>query len=239
MTIEAPVLDSKLWHITQCPLFSALSEKEREAVRSASEMIELPKNQVVPAPPPDEPSLYVVKRGHVQLTYTDIEGEEAVVMLLAPGDVFGSLVSDESAYGEHCRTVTEACLCRVGRERFDGLVRRFPDLATRLTKLSFLRIQRLQVRLAQMMMLPAEARLARALLDLDDQVGRDAGTTGRKLTLPLTHANLAKLIGTSREMVTHLVGRFRKAGLIRTEKGWIYLLDPAGLRAMAQLPQAA
>jgi len=223
----------KLWHIKQCPLFSALSPDEMHAIESAAQMYEMPKNKLVPQPPGDEPSLYVVKKGHVQLTYVDEEGHEAVVILLGPGDVFGSLDPDDVTFGELCRTVSEACLCRISRTKFESMLKKYPDLAFRLTKLSFLRIKRLQVRLAEMMMRQADARLALALLDLDTQVGRQEPDGRRKLNLALTHADLSKLIGTSREMVTMLFGKFRKAGLIDTDKGWIYLRDAEGLKKVA------
>ena len=224
----------KLWHIKNCPLFTAMSPEEQHAIESASQMVELGRNKLVPSSPDDEPSLFVVKKGHVHLTYTDDSGAEAVVILLGPGDIFGTLDPDERSFGEHCRTVSEACICRISRSRFEAMMRKYPDLAFRLTKFSLLRINRLQVRLAEMMMRPAPQRLALALLDLDSQIGRDDPTGGRKLTLALTHADLAKLIGTSREMVTILFSRLRKAGIIESRKGWIHLLDLEGLRSVAE-----
>jgi len=187
----------KLWHIKQCPLFSAMSPEEMRAIGSAAQMYELGKNKVIPPPPEGKPSLFVVKKGHVQLTYTDESGNEAVVILLGPGDVFGSLDPSDITFGEHCRTVSAACICRSSRQRFESMLHKYPDLAFRLTKFSPLRISRLQVRLAEMMMRQADQRLALALLDLDLQVGRDEPDGRRKLTLALTHADLAKLIGTS------------------------------------------
>ncbi|MCC5877052.1 MAG: Crp/Fnr family transcriptional regulator [Candidatus Sumerlaeia bacterium] len=226
-------LSTKLWHIQQCPLFEAMSTEEKAAVGSASEMIELPKNKVIPPPPASDPSLYVVKKGHIQLSYTDLSGKEAVVILLGPGDVFGSLDPEEAPFGEHCRTVSDACICRISQFRFDGLLRKYPDLAYRLTKFSMLRINRLQVRLAEMMMRQADQRLALALLDLDRQVGRELPDGRKKLGLSLTHADLGKLIGTSREMVSILFKKFREKNLVEVEKGWIYLVDCEALRRLA------
>lgn len=229
---EASVGD-KLWHIKQCPLFSAMSPEEMRAIESAAQMYEVPKNKVLPPPPGDEPSLFVVKKGHVQLTYTDEGGNEAVVILLGPGDVFGSLDHTDLTFGEHCRTVSDACICRISRTKFEHMLHKYPNLAFHLTKFSLLRINRLQVRLAEMMMRQADERLALALLDLDKQVGRDDADGRRRLALALTHADLGKLIGTTREMVTILLGKFRSADLVESEKGWLFLKDREGLRNLA------
>jgi CRP-like cAMP-binding protein len=228
-----PPEGDKLWHIKNCPLFSSLLPDEMKAIESAAQLVQVRKHQLVPEPPEGEPSLFVVKRGHVQLTYTDEGGNEAVVILLGPGDVFGSLDGQEAAFGEHCRTVSDACICRISRQKFESMLQKYPSLAFSLTKFSLLRIKRLQVRLAEMMMRQADERLALALLDLDDQVGRDESDGRRKLSLALTHADLGKLIGTSREMVTLLLGKFRQAGLVETDKGWIYLKSREGLRKLA------
>ncbi len=224
----------KLWHVKACPLFTELTQQQRDHIAKTVDMIELENKRVVPPPPADDPSLYIVKKGHVQLSFVDEEGHEAVVLVLGPGDVFGALTpEDQSAFGEHCRTIEGAVLCRIGRERFEALVRNFPDLAFRLTKLSFLRIRKLQVRLAEMMMKPAEVRLALALLDLSKQVGREMSDGRIKLTLPLSHADFGKLIGTSREMVSILLKKFRNQGLVESSKGWTYLRDVERLEELA------
>lgn len=222
----------KLWHIKHCPLFAALPAQELDAVVAASELIQVGKNAVVPPPPGGEPALFFLKRGHIQLTYTDDAGQEAVVILLGPGDVFGSLDDSPSHFGEHCRAVSDSCLCVISKSRFSKLVQEQPNLAISLAKSSFARINRLQIRLAEMMTRHADERLALALLDLDQQVGRDEPDGSRKLNLAITHADLAKLIGTSREMVTMLLGKFRQRGLVESRKGWLYLRDRHALSAL-------
>ncbi len=58
--MKATSAGDKLWHIKQCPLFSAMSAEEMHAIGSAAQMYEVAKNKVIPPPPEDEPSLFVV-----------------------------------------------------------------------------------------------------------------------------------------------------------------------------------
>ena len=58
-------------------------------------------------------------------------------------------------------------------------------------------------------------------------VARDAVRTN---TLRVTHDTLARLLGTRRASVTTALGLLQKAGLIRTSRGQITILDPDGLR---------
>jgi len=214
----------------QCPLFAQLEDKELGAIFHASRITGLGPDEIVPAATGEEPSLWVLKRGHVKLSYVDEGGHAATVLVLSPGDIFGSIFSDDARdYGEHCKTITSCCLAKLGRAQFDSLMRKYPNVAFTMMKSSFGRIHRLQARLADLMVRPAESRLALVLLDLDNTVGSVGEDGRRSISLPLSHADLAQLIGTSREMVTHVMGRFRRAGWIETPKSRIVLVDRTAL----------
>ena len=219
-----------VWHLKNCPLFAALEPRELGEVFHQSRIVGLGPNEIVPETDAAEPSLWVVKRGHVRLAYVDQEGHSATVLILGPGDLFGTVLNGKATnYGEHCSTITSACLCRISASRFEAFLQKYPLVSYNLMKASFSRIHRLQARLADFMVRPAEARLALVLLDLDREIGEDAPEGGRLLGLPLSHQDLAQLIGSSREMVTHLLGKFRRGGVVATTRERIVLTDRTSL----------
>lgn len=71
-----------------------------------------------------------------------------------------------------------------------------------------------------------DQRLATALLQRVDSTGR--------LELPVTHAELAGEIGTVRERVSRLLGRFESRGAVSLGRGRIMVRDKSRLRAIAQ-----
>ena len=77
-------------------------------------------------------------------------------------------------------------------------------------------------------------RLARHLLDLaaDQQVGS-------QLVARANQEELAGAVGTVREIVVRILRDMRGAGLVRTSRGGVELLDPAGLDAETYVHQAA
>lgn len=226
-----------LWHLKCCPLFSEMSPKELGDVVRPGNVVSFSPDEPIPMESTDgEPALWVVKRGHVKQSFVDSEGRQATVLVLGPGDIFGSLfaLGDDNVedYGEHCRTMTSVCLCRISRQHFESLIAKYPNVAYRLTKSNFQRIHRLQARLADLLMRPAEARLALVLMELKGLVGVPDEEEGIALDLPLAHSDLAQLIGSSREMVTHLLGKFRRAGIVRTSRERIVLLDAEALKTI-------
>jgi CRP/FNR family transcriptional regulator, cyclic AMP receptor protein len=77
----------------------------------------------------------------------------------------------------------------------------------------------------------AAARLASVLLDW----GRESsyGKTEMRFTMTLTHEELASLIGSSRETVTRMLGRFRRDKLIEIHGMTMLILAPDKLEQMA------
>ena len=75
-----------------------------------------------------------------------------------------------------------------------------------------------------MAFLKIEARLARHLLDRADARG----------IVSATHADLARGIGSAREVVSRRLDAMARNGLIRVERGWIELRDRAALARAAE-----
>jgi CRP-like cAMP-binding protein len=71
---------------------------------------------------------------------------------------------------------------------------------------------------------PLEARMARCLLTTRDRIERDE--------FPCTHELLAGMLGASRPKVTLAIDVLEQAGAILDRRGFVTILDPAGLEAM-------
>jgi len=70
-------------------------------------------------------------------------------------------------------------------------------------------------------------KLARFLLDLS--AGHDDGKSGLKVTLTLTHEEIAQMIGASRETVTRLFGEFKRKQLLQVKGSTLIIKNKAGL----------
>ena len=180
-------------------------------------------------------SVWLVQDGLLGLTYGDAEGRDATVLLLGPGDYFG-LLDDEDGpeYGQSAVALRPSLLYRVERNRLERLVGQHPHLARRLARSSWRRIDRLQRRLAEIMTRPVRQRLAALLLDTAESYGEDGRDGGRSLGLTLTHDDLARLVGSSREMVSKVMGQFRASGWVRSARRTVELLDREALGGVAR-----
>jgi len=71
-------------------------------------------------------------------------------------------------------------------------------------------------------------RVARQLLDLASMHQQDSDPNG-ELAIRITQQELAAAVGTAREVVVRTLRQFRDAGVVRTERDRIVLLEPAQL----------
>ena len=76
----------------------------------------------------------------------------------------------------------------------------------------------------------AGEKLARFLLDLS--ADHDAGEGDIKLTLTLTHEEIAQMIGASRETVTRLFSDFKKKELLQIKGSTLIIKNKAGLESV-------
>jgi CRP/FNR family transcriptional regulator len=73
-------------------------------------------------------------------------------------------------------------------------------------------------------------KLARFLLDLSKS--HDNGKGEVKVTLTLTHEEIAQTIGTSRETVTRLFGEFKRKQLMQVKGSTLIIKNKAGLESV-------
>jgi CRP/FNR family cyclic AMP-dependent transcriptional regulator len=70
-------------------------------------------------------------------------------------------------------------------------------------------------------------KLSRFLLELS--AGSDNGKMETKVTLTLTHEEIAQMIGTSRETVTRVFGDFKKKQFVQVRGSTLIIKNKAGL----------
>jgi CRP/FNR family cyclic AMP-dependent transcriptional regulator len=76
----------------------------------------------------------------------------------------------------------------------------------------------------------ASEKLARFLLELS--TNHDKGKSDIKVTLTLTHEEIAQTIGASRETVTRLFSDFKKKDLVQVKGSTIIIKNRAGLESL-------
>jgi CRP-like cAMP-binding protein len=177
-------------------------------------------------------AFYVIATGRVKITLTSPDGKELILRRLGPGDFHGELaLLDDQPRSADAVATESSVLFVLQRDAFRQFLAEHPAVATKLlaTVSSYLRRNAELIQDATFLDVPA--RLARILLELAGGDGADnLPPPGAVIPDRMKQAELASLVGATRESINKWLGSFEKQGLISYEKGQITLLRPSGLR---------
>jgi CRP/FNR family transcriptional regulator, cyclic AMP receptor protein len=180
-------------------------------------------------------SLFVIIEGLVKVMVTSEEGEEMVLVTLRPSDTFGELslvdggprsASAEAVEPTRVLIITRAILLELLGDHpslTDSLLRSLGSLARRLTEQA-----------ADLVFLDIHGRMAKLLLSMADERGKQT-EGGVVLDLNLTQADLAAMVGGSRQSVNQTLRSFESRGYLEIEGRSITLRKPDELRRRAGL----
>ena len=192
-----------------------------------SAILEFRKGQIVYSADRPSESIYLVTAGKVKLSWMAEGGREVVLEILGPQELFG-----ESAFLRVPRRSEQATALEAARLRvwplsaIEDLVTKQPLFALALLQILAQRAVDLARSIESFSFDNIERRLARALIRFSERLGTP-DTDGSLRMMPLTHDLLSRHVGTSRELVTLYMNRFRTQGYLRYSRRGIALYRDA------------
>jgi CRP/FNR family transcriptional regulator, cyclic AMP receptor protein len=213
-------------------LFAGLSSSELIGLAALMRPRPYAKDEVIYLRGDPGTAFYVIASGRVKITLTSPDGKELILRRLGAGDFHGELaLLDDEPRSADAIAVEPSVLLVLQRDAFRQFLSEHSAVASKLLGTVSQYLRRNAELIQDATFLDVPARLARILLEL-------AGTTGDNALPPpgavipdrMKQAELASLVGATRESVNKWLGSFEKQGLIRYEKGQITLLRPSGLR---------
>ncbi len=215
----------KLSHLKETEVFASLLPAERTWLAESTTMVSCDRGRVFYTPGDASEVVFILKHGRVDLYRLGPDGRKLVVATLGPHSLFGEMgLIGQRMYGCYAEAAEDCLICVLSRTDLQGLVRRNPEVGLRLLAEVSERLQQREADLEALAFRSLPARLAAFLLHEVDHFGTVNG---------YSHQELAEHLGTYRETVSQLLGRFRSERLVAVEPRRIRILDPDGLRTYA------
>ena len=178
---------------------------------------------------------HVVLEGYVKIVRPGTVVGDQVVAVSGPGDLFGTdacsgfLEHRTDALALRGDTLVAAVTC----DRLKELAQRAPGVALALSQVLAARVTALEEQLEQVM-LPAQARLARAFLALAQRFGLETEPGIFELSLDLKHHEIASLASVTRVSVSQALASWRGLGIVQGTRG-VYCVDAPKLVALLEV----
>ena len=207
------------------PLFRNLAEKDLADIAGLLIDRKFPRDAVIFEDGSLGDYMYLIQEGQVKITKMSEDGREKILEMLGPGDFFGEMaLLDREPRSASVKTTTACVLLALSRMDFLGLLKQDHELTLELLRELARRIRETDEQIRGLSFERVESRARRLLARLAKE--KVPSRADRMATSPITHQQLADLVGTSRETITRIVKDLKDEGWLEQE-GKRYLVPAA------------
>jgi len=218
-------MTEKIWFLKRCDLFERLTPDEAAHLERRAVMRTFKRGNIIYFPDDPGRSILVLLRGRVKIKSLTVQGKETILAFIDEGEIFGELaLVDSEPRHEYAEAVESAQVLVIPSEDVQWLLERRPDVALSVTKLLGLRRRRIENRLRNILFCSVRERIIHLLLELVESHGRQV-REGWEIGLPLSHQDLANLIGATRETVSLGLGQLQVERSIRVSRRRITVVN--------------
>jgi len=204
----------KLWYLKRLDIFKGVNEAERQRLHDSMLMKNYDKKEYIYFSSESMDKVYIVKKGNVEIGYLDDSGRELAIDILGPGELFGAVHGTGFA-GGYARAVDKALICTIDRREFEEFLEKMPKLSAKVLKLLGFKIHILENKLQNLVFKDVKTRICELLYNLYNKSGDK--NTGL-IRVPLTHQDIANLVGSTRETASVYLSELKKEGVISYER---------------------
>lgn len=225
----------KVSGLRQSEIFESFDAIEMARLIGIVEELELPRHHLIFAPGMPSESIYFIEQGRVRLTRLSPDGRTVILALLGPGDMIGEAAWESGEHDSYGETLEDARIYQLSRESFENLVRQNPEFGLRLIQVIGFRLKQAQARIEDLVFRQVPSRVARLLVSLAEHHGK-VTPNGIRVEFPLTHQEIADMVGSSRVTVTQVLNKFRSSHWIGIESKRVTIHDLEALEALVKQP---
>ncbi len=162
-----------------------------------------PKRQIILYQAEDIRNFFVIEKGYVRVYDINSQGEEKVLLLLGPGDIFPIVWSFEKSETHYFYEAMTDCVIKVGKKRdLTESIENNHEVVTSLFKYFIDKTNQLYLRIECLEATNSKFKVIqtmRYLSKFHSKRGKDGYSNVR---VPLTHQDIANMTGLTRETVS-------------------------------------
>lgn len=205
------------------PLFSQLGESSSSTLARECRFRHMEKGEILFFQSDASEAAYIVRTGTISIILNSPDGREMVINEMHGGDLFGELgILTKKPRSTSAIARTKSELLIIPRQAFLTVIEKEPQLAMHMLEITAHRLQMSGKRESALAFMDAQARLARLLLELEEQE-QDKGY------VTISQEELAHHTGLIRQTVAKALGKWRRMGWLITGRGRILILNRKAL----------
>lgn len=216
-----------LIYSTYFPFWNELSESDKQFLCQNSSIEHFEKNQSVHNNMGCS-GIYIVKSGKLRLYMLSEEGREITLYRLSPGDICmlsASCVLQSITFDVYVEAEIKSECYMISGTAFHAVSERVPSVKIYALETAVSRFSDVMWIMQQIVFMSMDKRLSIFLLDETTASGND--------TILMTHEQIARHLGTAREVVTRMLKHLASDGVLEVTRKGINIIDKKKLRSIA------
>ena len=202
-------------------IFSGLESEEMTRIATHARSLRKTRGEFIYIAGDRADFVYILKRGRVKLSVLAETGKEIAIDIIQPGEIFGEFaLVDESLRSNMTQALDDVLMWVFARQDFTKLLTTQPKLALSYIKLVGDRRRRMEKKLSDITSKAVSARICELLHELVTS-SSEGETIGSGYLVPLTHHDVASLIGAARQTTTTILNDLERRGIIELGRGSI------------------
>jgi CRP/FNR family transcriptional regulator, cyclic AMP receptor protein len=207
------------------PFFSTLTARDGQKLLLLTRSKRVSAGQVVFHKEEPGDGLYGVLAGRIAFTVDSVEGKELTLNVLGPGEFFGEIALLDGKGRTASAVARDASeLLFIARKDFLSFVSQRPDTMIHIMELLCAHLRRSTDYISDFAFLSLSRRLAKQLVIL---LNDGVSPSGRGLRV--SHAELASMLGVSRERVSRELAAWSGKGILEQGRGRLIVRDRGAL----------
>lgn len=220
------------WFVPPCDFVSGMKPADREALLALARIGEFAKGEFVFNAGDPGQNVYILESGRAKICQLSPEGKEIILWFCLPGEMFGMAeVPHGSAREVFAQVCTRSSVYSIPRETFNIFLSDHPDTALQVISLLSCRLRTIGHMLLNLAQDDVTSRIVKLLLRLSVPSMRNQDAN-MSLQIPLTHQEIADMVGASRQTVSTVLGELRREGALDVVKHRIHIHNGERLSAM-------
>ena len=216
-------------------IFSGLDPEEMIRISVHARSLRKARGEFIYMPGDRADYVYILKQGRVKLSVLAESGKEIAIDIIQPGEIFGEFaLVDESPRSNMVQALDDILLWVFSKRDFTHLLTIQPKLALSYIRLVGDRRRRMEKKLSDITSKAVCARVCELLHELSTSAA-EVESAASDYLVPLTHHDVASLIGAARQTTTTVLNDLERRGIIELGRGWIRVKRLKDLQTYAGL----
>jgi CRP/FNR family transcriptional regulator len=202
-------------------IFSGLSRDEMSHIALRARSVRKARGEFIYLPGDSADFVYFLRQGRVKLSVLAESGKEIAIDIIQPGEIFGEFaLVDEAPRSNMTQALDDLLIWAFPKRDFTQLLASQSKLALNYIRLVGDRRRRMEKKLSDITSKAVSARICELLHELSTSSAA-VETAVADYIVPLTHYDVASLIGAARQTTTTILNDLERRGIIELGRGWV------------------